>query len=703
MKIISHSQQSEAKYWKRSRWFWLMPLLLAGFWLRITFLVGNIYYGDEFISMLAAKMVAERGWPIFPSGLFYDHGLPYSLMAGGFIALLGFSEQIARWPVLLVSILTIAAYYTVARQLFDSPMTGIIAAILVTFDTFMMKWGVWARMYALAHLFVLLSVAWLVLSTLKRPNYRGRYLFLIFLAGALFSHSLTFLLLPPLALLLLIFTVTYRPDWLQSRGVWLQAIIAGLIMLAALALAASGHVSSTISLQDRAATTTTMPLGLNFLQGFFLVTFDNSEYKSLFNFFRTPAYNWLLFVIGLALLPTLYRVVQRAVKFVDVVYLFLLLLPLLVIFEMGTILTEAWVESRYMFFLALPAFMLLSAEALARLLRGVLYLISRLDWRLVQGNRLQIAAPLIVLGIIAIVWGRPTWDLASVRATGDYDTAYDFVRAHWQPGDRIMTEFPAAAWLYMGQNDFYANQTSAKVLNGEENDFDVIDRYTGAPLIDTVAKLNEALATGGRIWLVVGDKHLLGYYAPLFRQQIFAQMDLAYQAGTKYVFTRRAYPIPLPAEPMMPLDGNFDNSIRLAGYSLDLSTMTPDGTVSLALYWRPIGSPQPIPPKVFVQLRDSQNRTIAQADHFIYEQLLTGREWNDLRERGEWLRDTADLPFPLPLSPDDGPYRIYIGFYHPDTFERTPLINDTSGENAVVIDLSTLPNILAEAQPSSQN
>ncbi len=679
-------------------WLWLLPLLLIGFWLRFTFLLGNVYYGDEFISMLAAKMVAERGLPIFPSGLFYDHGLLYSMTAGAFVALLGFSEQVARWPVLLVSVFTIAVYFAVARRLFNCQTTGIIAAILITFDTTAMKWGVWARMYGLAHLFVLLAVAWLLLATLRNSSRQGRSLFLLFLAGMLFSHSLTFLLLPPLALLLLVFSFSYQRRWFSSPGLWLQAILGAAIIAAALWLVANGHVGSTVSLQDRDEAVLSLPTGLRFLRDFFLITFSEDNYDSLFDYFQTPAYGWLLYLIGVTLLLVVYRIARRRATFADVAFLFLVFLLLFVIFEMGTLLTGEWRQSRYMFFLGLPAFILLAAESLSRLLRGFATVLTKLAGPFRQQAWLEAAVPLLVLMPIAAAWGRPSWELARVRATGDYDTAYDFVRQNWQPGDRIMTEHPAAAYLYMEQTDYYANQTSAKVLGDEEEEFAPVDRYTGSPLIGTVEALNAALAPGHRVWLVVGDKHLSRYYDNLFRQQIFAQMDFVYQAGTKYVLLSRPYPVPIAPEPGSVVEGNFDNRILLGGYSLELTAVTPDGTSLLGLYWRLIGDPPARPVKVFVQLRDGQGQTIAQADHFFYDGLFNSGHWQALREQEDWLRDTAELRLPLPLSPDRGPYRIYVGFYDPDTFERMPLINDVSGEAAVVIDLSAL---LAEGHVSA--
>jgi len=99
---------------------WLVPLLLAGFWLRLSYLLGANYFFDEFISMLAAQMVAKRGLPILPSGLFYDHGLLLSYLSGVFIAGLGFSETIARWPVLLLSVFILFRFKKFRRDRLQS-------------------------------------------------------------------------------------------------------------------------------------------------------------------------------------------------------------------------------------------------------------------------------------------------------------------------------------------------------------------------------------------------------------------------------------------------------------------------------------------------------------------------------------------------------------------------------------------------------
>ena len=673
----------------RTRGFvWLSYLLLLlGLWTRLALLLGSVYHTDEFITMFAANIVAQRGLPILPSGLFYDHGLLVSFLSGALIALVGFTEQIARWPTLLISVFTIAAYYVAARRLFDSRMAGLLAATLATFDAASIIWGTRARMYAPAHLFVLLSLAFLLEGTLKKPNQRSRYLALSFLVAATFSHTITFLIVPPLVVLLLLFTLVYRRDWLRDPRLWQEIVVGLIVLIAVLAVASMGQTGSTVSLQDPSADSAP-PLGLEFLRGFFLPGLEWSRFDNLVGFFEASEYQWLLAIIGLSLLVALFRLLRRTATFADVASLFLALFVVLVVFEMGALLTDAWSLSRYLFIVVLPAFLLLSAASFARVLGWLAGLLARLTEDSDRRGWLRATVPLLGVVLVIAVWGGAAWDLAHLEGTGNYHTAFAFVRENWQPGDKVMTFHAAAAYLYLGRCDYYANQVTALVIEGED-EFSQVDRYTGSPLIDSVEDLNAVLDNANRVWFVIDEHRLFNRFEPFFSQQVFAQMDSVHESGNVHVFVSHPYPVPLPAEPTVGLDGNFGNFIRLQGYSLDTARIAPDGTASIGLYWRPIGNPPQVL-KVFVQLRDGQGQTIAQADHFIFERLLDSDEWRKLQEEGGWLRDTADLRIPLPLPSGGGPYGIYVGLYDPETLERVSVVNDMSGENAVVVELPGL-------------
>jgi 4-amino-4-deoxy-L-arabinose transferase-like glycosyltransferase len=668
------------------RWLiWLWLLLLVGFWLRLSFLLGSVYQTDEFISMLAARMVVERGLPIFPSGLFYDHGLLLSFLMGAFMALVGFTEEIARWPVFLIGVFTIAAYYVAAWRLFDSQVTGLLAATLAAFDASSIIWGTRARMYTPAHLFVLLSLVFLLEGTLKHPRQQSRILALVFLVAALLFHTIVFVIVPPLVILLVIFTLAYRREWLRRLQLWQEAGLVLIALLAVLAVVAMGQTGSTVALQDPSAGASPPP-GLEFLRGFFSPGLEWFRFDNLVGFFQDSDYRWLLPVIALSLLVTLYRLLRRTFTVADVSSLFLALLIVLVVLEVGALLTDTWSLSRYLVITVLPAFLLLSAESLARLFDWLAQILSRLIRKPDRRGWLLATAPLLGIVLVVVMWAPAAWDIAHARGTGNYHTAFGFVRENWLPGDKVMTFHAAAAYLYLGRSDYYANQTTALVLREEGDDASLVDRYTGSPLIDSVEELNTVLATEDRVWFVVDEYRLFNRYEPFFTQQIFAQMDTVYRSGEVLAFISHPHPVPLPPDPVALLDGNFNNVIELGGYSLDATSIAPDGMASLGLYWRAIGDPSRVL-KVFVQLRDGQGQTIAQADHYIYEELLDSDEWARFKESHEWLRDNADLQIPLPLPTDGGPYRIYVGLYDPETFERVPVLNDNSGENAVVIEL----------------
>ena len=69
-----------------------------------------------------------------------------------------------------------------------------------------------------------------------------------------------------------------------------------------------------------------------------------------------------------------------------------------------------------------------------------------------------------------------------------------------------------------------------------------------------------------------------------------------------------------------------------------------------------------------MQLRDENNGTVAQADHFIYDGKVPTSRWPELLENDTAIRDGATLVLPPNLAP--GRYRLVVGFYHPKTFER---------------------------------
>jgi hypothetical protein len=133
-----------------------------------------------------------------------------------------------------------------------------------------------------------------------------------------------------------------------------------------------------------------------------------------------------------------------------------------------------------------------------------------------------------------------------------------------------MTIHPSAAYLYLGRSDYYATQGTARVLLDDESE-ELVDRYVGSELLDTVDALNQVFSEEGRLWFVVDTNRLFSRYDPLFVQQIFAQMDVVHRAAEVLVFLSRPYPQAVPTEPSHAMRANWGGLIELGGSSLDLN------------------------------------------------------------------------------------------------------------------------------------
>ncbi len=661
----------------------ILSLLAVAFFLRFEHLLARVFHIDEYISMLAAQMTALKGAPVFPSGLFYSQGLLVSYLTAPFFRLMGFSEEAARWPAVLIGVVTVACYYLVGSRLFKSQAAGLFALAFAALDVTMILWSARARMYALAGLLMLLALFFLAQGTFFNPHRRYRLAAVVCYLGAILAHSVSIVVLPVWGLAVIICVwlghKKFQLNWYRQKSVGLEIVVSLLLLALGIGFGVVGQIPF-LSPGSGAGDGGSSVVGV--LSKFLGPGVSWQRVDDYLYYYTSLSYWPLILLGGLAFLSVLISAVRGQLTRRDLATLFLGLVFLLTIAELSLILTHTWRKTRYLFILCQAPFLLLAADGLARLIeRGS---------RLFAEQEKSVALIGTLWGIIAILvlWGGPAIAVASAQGTGGYDTAFMWVKENWQEGDQVMTVHPSAAYLYLDRSDYYATQETARLLLDEESE-ELIDRYVGSKLLDSVDALNKVVSEDGRLWFVVDNNRLFNRYDSLFIQQIFSQMDVAYHSGGVFVFLSRPYPQPVPTEPYVAVDANFSDLIKLGGYSLDLGAIAPDGTVQLGLYWRPGTSQLSKAYKVFVQLRNEEDQIAAQADHFIFENLLTASTLAQMTRQGEWLRDTADLPLPQVLP--SGTYRLMVGLYDPDTFERVPLVDDQSGENAVILETVSVP------------
>lgn len=662
---------------------WNFPLFLtlAGFALRLHYLTTTHPFFDEYITGLAARQTWHQGWPVLPSGLFYEHGLLATYLSAPFTALFinipldywqpaHWRLMLTRWPSLLVSTATIPLIYIIGRRTLGRPAPALVAVGLFAFSPEGMVWGGRARMYALATLFVLLTVYY-AYRGLTKPSYC--WLALLCLAISLMTQFGVLMILPPVfgAMLLLStvrnsrFSRSPLKRRLQTYG-W-QIVTLALIIGAAIWLKRLGQPLGTPELTQTGNLLTELIFTIAYQTTFHFTWPDTVDF--LARQFGRPHLFGLTSVLMIGLLVSLtVRLIDIARRPIGNFTLFLLIIWSLLILQTVTLLEPFRRNPRYLV-MYLPLLYLLAAQLvywpgeqlghqwprLARFGRPLYYLLAGLlIWFNVSELRLALQTP------------EPA-----------YEEAFALVHDNWQPGDALLTMNTPAAGLYLGHVEGFTVESQADQFL-LDRPTGPVDRWWGAPWLGTASDFNAALNTYHRVWFVSDTIRQPVYFRGSWQAIINSQMELVLATDNVLVYHTKADRRPLPSQPAITLQANLDQLIQLTGYSQQLT----DGQLHLTLFWQALTSPA-IDYTVFVHVRNAAGETVAQQD----SQPVGGNYPTSHWQAGETIIDPVTLNLPAELPP--GQYKLVVGLYRLDTLARLPVINDRSGENAII--LGTFP------------
>jgi hypothetical protein len=687
-------------------------LLILGLWLRLRFIHTVQLYPDEFVMLLAVQMIGQKGVPVMPSGLFYDHGLLYSY-AGSLAAWFGPARLAVRYASLVFGMLTLGLTFWLGRRWFSTAV-GLIAVTGLAVAPAAIEWSSRARMYALLQLLVLMTL-WLAYEGVVQDKAKWRWAALLTYLGASLTHFVAVALAPPLVLGALGLWWCKRagaqPPGEASHGsggageisplrhwkLWLE--IAALILILAIAfLVKRAGQPKGIEALDTAGVlpglgqvfTIYSDFSFNFVEG----------WQAISPFYLTlPALIFAPFAL-IAVVVSLINFFAMSVhhRRNALPQLFLSIILLTTTLEMMLFVSPDRRDNKYLFML-LPVLLLLGAQGMVLVGETILNTLSGTGNQrpaiTADGHRrptdnnqltsppsiyyqLSTILPLLVSGFILVATQSPV--RALLANTGDdYDSAFAYVQTHWREGDTILTGTPAAAAFYLGHNDFYGVQRRGgydyRLLNVLGR---AVDRWLGSPAIRTPAELHDTLARQ-RVWLVLERWGLQREYYDLpFQQQLLAQTDYVSETQGIFILRSKADPQPLALEPAQPLEVNFGNLVRLTGYTVEPDQPASDVPLRLTLYWQAL-TRLPHDYTVFLHLRRPNGDTVAQADHRPLDNLYPTSLW----PAGETIRESSYLSLPADLSPGD--YELWVGLYLLETGERLPLQNDASGKNALLL------------------
>lgn len=528
--------------------------VVGGLSLRLAYLSVSHPHVDEYSTVWAALRVIEKGTPLLPSGFLYLQGVLFTYLDAGFIALLGLSEWAARLPSLLLSVLTIAVLYAWGRRAFG-PWFALAAATLTALAPDSIVWGGRARMYALQQtLFVLALYAFWRGYVHQRRSSGWRWAFASLFVGALFSQTITVLALPALAIGLLVWRRPWRDD---RRAIWpLVAVALGTLVAIWL-----NHLGGPVSdAAERAFVALSVPW----------------QPKPAY-FFREYFWSWpsllrtLLFLAGSVLFlarGTLFGLMVSTGKGfdpaqtneagtgarADSIYegtkalLFLYAISAGTLLPMFFLVGESWQRPRYL--VMLQPVLDLAAVGVLWYVSSVLTSLAAFRFRsrtrrtgmgLSSGAAPPQATPWrhilpgIVMWVCTVAIFLPPAIGAIQPAEPAYDLAFRYIHERWAQGDAVVGPLPSIPAVYLGRCDGYMLQDGFEEYlvwrHGQP-----VDRWTGAPLIDSAEAFERYLGHQKCVWFAVDSIRWQQRYTLEFRQYIEETMEMVYQAHEVAVY-----------------------------------------------------------------------------------------------------------------------------------------------------------------------
>lgn len=483
----------------------LFLLLVVAAWLRVEYVRSANLHVDEFTSLWAAQQVREHGAPIMPSGVLYTRGLLYTWLLAGAELLFGAGRATAFGLGMVTGLLTILATWFVGKRSWSAPV-GWLAAVGLTLLPEAIIWSSRARFYAQLQLFVLLAVwaAWESLRVAahnRRMVWRWQIVYALALVCAIYSQEQAILLWPIIVLALLVWR-GWR--WLLSPPVLVAQIVVLVAIAARFVIEIAGQPGYFETIQS------TRP----YLGMIFDLTGAWRTYAPLL-----VGNGHLVWTVGAlvaiaAALMTVARkhsIVRTPAEHQATLYFALPVVGILA--TLFLLVGTSWRDTRYLF-LVQTFWLLLGAAGIVWALRWLAGLLGRPHWTAALAGSACVAMALYALS----GWG------ALDKQEENFEQAFQIVDEQRTQASAVLSpQPPACAWVLGSPCDGYAIQRGYEEYVIPNAAGTLVDRWTGAPLIDTPEKLAEVIRAHPQTWLVSDAFRLATRYEGDYQRTILNQ------------------------------------------------------------------------------------------------------------------------------------------------------------------------------------
>jgi hypothetical protein len=483
----------------------LLSLIVVGAFLRLQGLDAQSLYHDEVHMVSFVKGLFEKGYPNKMIGpieipLSTYELVPYPI--GLSAALLGFNDFALRLPAALFGIMTIALIYVVGRQVFDSRV-GLMAAAIYTFCPQALVWAKYLWHPQQTQFFALLT-SYLFYRAIRPAPMSPKYLYLAAIAFIVtyLSWEGAGFLLPALGMGLLV-VKGKDGSWLRDKHLWIAVGIVVVVLTLQLV--------RRILLQVPYLVVGTGLSDVSLPSPFFLdPMYDPTFYFKNFLWLENNAILTLLLIGGL---PFLWK--QPGVSYYATLLLAILLM-------MTNLLSRATI--RYVYYMQ-PFLILVACTVAWSLLDRVINLASSSRLQTLWLSKNATIVSILTLVVLATSCFMKLYRLNDfVYPTGihtransyycDYRTSSQYVRTHFRPGDLIIVVMPEVLRYYVNfTGDYYIQDyTKRQVL------FDPVDsspryleRMTGLPVIRDIDDFQYVLSLYRKTWIVAAPYEVFSF------------------------------------------------------------------------------------------------------------------------------------------------------------------------------------------------
>ncbi len=494
--------------WVRQNWG-VVVLVLIAIPLSCYHLSYEPYWQDELSSYYAAHSVLTQGLPYFPSQFLYPKAELYSYLLALWMAIFGQADGVPRVISVMEYLISIPLIYIVGSYFFNKRV-GLLAAAMLTFSPSSLVWARQMRMYEQEQMMLLLTIFLFYQAIQKREKVYFVYIAAASLILTYLSHEEVFIALPGLLCAILLASRDGRrplPAVVYQKHWWFAGLLCASLIGIQLLIAKYSHppMLGTDSSQRPQVgfTTDNIPFYMNLL---FLP--DNLGHG-----IPWITLNSVLATIGCLLVR---RSRDIRAKYCAA-FLAISILMLILVFTATA--------ERYLYAL-LPIYYMVGSYALLTMVRAlwsfarpfiVLQKQTHMSTPVFEGYLslpmrlvLQATVALFCLSVlIAPIFPLSNYNpfvskvlgIESHRHFADYDDASNYVKAHLQKQDIVISIAPPNCTLfYVGRVDYFFSVNKALFLL--ESNGTVVETASNAKAMFNQEDFQAVLENHTRIWIV---------------------------------------------------------------------------------------------------------------------------------------------------------------------------------------------------------